>query len=97
MTETSSSELLRVVGLMHGNPTLDVEISAHTDDLGSAAYNKILSQRRAQSVVAFLIENEIKNNRFTPVGYGESEPLVPNSDDEGRAKNRRVVLKILAI
>ncbi len=97
LTETSSAELFRVIGLMHNNPTLDVEISAHTDDLGSDSYNKILSQRRAQSVVAFLIENEIQDDRFTPVGYGESEPLVPNADDESRAKNRRVVLKILAI
>lgn len=97
LTETSSSELNRVIGLMHDNPTLEVEISAHTDDLGSEAYNRILSGRRAESVVDYLIENEINSVRFVPVGYGEGQPLVPNNDDESRAKNRRVVLKILAI
>lgn len=97
LTEISSAELFRVVGLMHNNPTLEVEISAHTDDLGSDAYNLILSERRAKSVVAFLIENEVQDQRFTPMGYGESQPLVPNTDDISRAKNRRVVLKILAI
>ncbi len=97
LTESSSAELNRVVGLMHNNPTLEVEIAAHTDDVGSGAYNKLLSERRAQSVVAFLIENEIADQRFQPVGYGEDQPLVPNDNDENRAKNRRVILKILAI
>lgn len=97
LTENSYDELLRVVGLMYANPTLAVEISAHTDDVGSAPYNKLLSDRRAKSVVEFLRENEIEGARFTPVGYGESQPLVANDTDEGRAKNRRVVLKILKI
>ncbi|MFY0626437.1 MAG: PD40 domain-containing protein [Reichenbachiella sp.] len=97
LTEASSGELNRVITLMFDNPTLEVEISAHTDDLGSEAYNKILSGRRAKSVVNYLIENEIQDTRFVPVGYGESEPLVPNEDDNSRSQNRRVVLKILAI
>lgn len=97
LTEISYDELLRVVGLMYANPTLAVEISAHTDDVGSARYNKLLSERRAESVVEFLEENEIKGERFTPVGYGEDQPLVANDTDEGRAKNRRVILKILKI
>ncbi|WP_084373014.1 OmpA family protein [Reichenbachiella faecimaris] len=97
LTENSYDELLRVVGLMYANPTMAVEISAHTDDVGSANYNKLLSDRRAKSVVEFLRENEIVGARFTPVGYGEAQPLVGNDTDEGRAKNRRVVLKILKI
>ena len=97
LTENSYDELLRVVGLMYANPTMAVEISAHTDDVGSASYNKLLSDRRAKSVVEYLRENEIQAERFTPVGYGESQPLVSNDTDEGRAKNRRVILKILKI
>ena len=97
LTENSYDELLRVVGLMYANPTLAVEISAHTDDVGSARYNKLLSERRAESVVEFLEESEIEGERFTPVGYGEDQPLVANDTDEGRAKNRRVILKILKI
>ncbi|WP_420580129.1 OmpA family protein [Reichenbachiella sp.] len=97
LSENSYDELLRVVGLMYANPTMAVEISAHTDDVGSASYNQLLSKRRAKSVVEFLQENEIEGERFTPVGYGEAQPLVANDTDEGRAKNRRVVLKILKI
>jgi outer membrane protein OmpA-like peptidoglycan-associated protein len=97
LAEHSFIELLRVIGLMYSNPTLTVEIAAHTDDVGSARYNQLLSQRRANSVVQFLAENEIKNIRFKPVGYGESQPVSPNDTDEGRSQNRRVVLKILAI
>lgn len=97
LSENSYDELLRVVGLMYANPTMAVEISAHTDDVGSASYNKLLSERRAKSVVEFLQENEIVGERFSPVGYGEDQPLVANDTDEGRAKNRRVVLKILKI
>lgn len=97
LSENSYDELLRVVGLMYANPTMAVEISAHTDDVGSASYNRLLSERRAKSVVEFLQENEIEGARFSPVGYGEAQPLVANDTDEGRAKNRRVVLKILKI
>jgi len=97
LTENSFAELLRVVGLMYSNPTLDVEIAAHTDDVGSDSYNRLLSERRAKSVVEFLIENEIINSRFVPKGYGEAQPLVANDTEGNRSKNRRVVLKILAI
>ncbi|MCV9388535.1 OmpA family protein [Reichenbachiella ulvae] len=97
LTEESFAELARVSGLMETNPNLTVEISAHTDDVGSSAYNKLLSEKRAQSVVSYLIESDIPTDRFVPVGYGEEVPLVPNTSDENRAKNRRVVLKILTI
>jgi outer membrane protein OmpA-like peptidoglycan-associated protein len=82
---------------MRENPTLRVEIAAHTDDIGSDAYNRLLSQRRAQSVVNFLIGNDISSQRFVSKGYGESQPLIPNDSEEGRARNRRVELIILAI
>lgn len=97
LTEASFAELLRVVGLMYSNAGLTVEISAHTDDVGSAAYNKILSERRAKSVVEYLIESEISSARFVPVGYGEEQPMVSNDTEINRSRNRRVVLKILAI
>ncbi|HCX24323.1 MAG: hypothetical protein CMB80_13565 [Flammeovirgaceae bacterium] len=97
LNEISFSELQRVIGLMEQNPDLRVEIAAHTDDVGSAAYNAALSDRRAQSVVRFLIENKIPEDRFVAKGYGESQPIVPNDSEENKAKNRRVVLKILGI
>jgi len=82
---------------MKQNSGLKVEIAAHSDDVGSAAYNAALSNRRAQSVVKFLIEKNISNDRFNAKGYGESQPIVPNDTEENKAKNRRVVLKILNI
>lgn len=97
LAEHSFVELLRVIGLMYSNPSLKVEIAAYTDDRGSARYNRLLSQRRANSVVQFLVENEIEDARFDPVGHGEEDPIAPNDTGEGRSKNRRVVLRILAI
>ncbi|MGL1888466.1 MAG: OmpA family protein [Reichenbachiella sp.] len=97
LTEESYAELIRVAGLMDTNPTLSVEISAHTDDVGSSVYNQLLSERRALSIVQYLTESNITTGRFIPVGYGEDHPLVPNDTDENRSKNRRVVLKILSI
>lgn len=97
LSEGSYIELLRVVKLMIENPTLKVEVAAHTDDVGSAQYNTILSDRRAQSVVDYLIDNQVASVKFIAKGYGESVPLVTNDSDENRAKNRRVELKILAI
>ena len=97
LDEISYAELTRVINLMLENPTLRVEVAAHTDDIGSAAYNQLLSQRRAQSVANVMIENKVDKNRLVTRGYGESEPVVPNDSDANRAKNRRVVLKILGI
>ncbi|REE00525.1 OmpA family protein [Marinoscillum furvescens] len=97
LNEISYDELQRVIDLMKQNAGMKVEIAAHTDDVGSAAYNAALSNRRAQSVVKFLIENKIPEERFVARGYGESQPIVPNDSDENKAKNRRVVLKILEI
>ncbi len=97
LSEVSYTELMRVAKLMIENPTLKVEISAHTDDIGSAAYNTILSDRRAQSVVEYLIDNQIPPSKFIAKGYGESAPIVSNDTNGNRAKNRRVELKILGI
>jgi outer membrane protein OmpA-like peptidoglycan-associated protein len=97
LDEISYIELARVINLMHENPTLRVEVAAYTDDIGSAQYNLMLSQRRAQSVANFMAEQKVDKERFEIKGYGESDPVVPNDSDENRAKNRRVVLKILGI
>lgn len=97
LSEESFTELQRVVKLMDENPGLVVEIDAHTDDVGSAQYNKILSDNRAQSVVDYLIDNQVPSSRFVAKGFGEELPLVTNDSDENRAKNRRVELKILDV
>jgi len=97
MDVNSFSELESLIELMKDNPNIKVEISAHTDDVGSEAYNLRLSEKRAESVVKYLIENKVNKNQLIAKGYGESKPKVANDSDENRAKNRRVELKILDV
>ncbi len=92
----SYPELDHVVRLMRDNPDLIIEISAHTDDVGSVSYNNILSGRRGQAVVNYIVENGIPQNRLVSKSYGMSKPLVPNDSEENRAKNRRVEFVVLA-
>ncbi len=92
----SFAELDRLRHIMETNPGLRVEIDGYTDDVGSAAYNRELSQRRARSVVEYLAEHGIDRDRMKPVGYGESKPIAPNDTESGRAKNRRVEVRILS-
>lgn len=99
----SNVELKNLVQIMKANPTMNVEISGHTDSKGSAVYNQKLSEERAQAVVTRLIENGINTNRMKAKGYGKTMPVAPNkningSDDpDGRQLNRRVELKITEI
>ncbi|NLJ83142.1 MAG: OmpA family protein [Bacteroidales bacterium] len=91
----SMSELDNVYKLLVDNPDIKVEISGHTDNVGSAAYNKKLSQERANSVVNYLIKKGIKNERLIAVGYGFDKPIAPNTTEEGRQKNRRTEFKVI--
>ena len=81
--------------LLKANPDLLVQVESHTDSKGSEAYNFKLSQKRAESVVQYLIAKGISPKRLTAKGFGESKPLVPNENPDGsdnpenRAKNRR--------
>ena len=91
----SELELDRTVELLKASPTMTVEISAHTDDKGSDAYNNKLSQGRADSVVKYLVSKGIAKERLTAKGYGKTKPSVANDSEENRAKNRRVEFKVL--
>ena len=70
----STAALDQLVALLKENPNVTIELSAHTDYKGSSEYNKRLSQRRAESVVKYLTEHGIENDRLTPVGYGKEMP-----------------------
>lgn len=83
-----------VVPLMRRYPDMVVEVAGHTDWIGNDAYNQNLSERRAQAVVAYLIESGIASANMTAAGYGEKEPIATNDTDEGRELNRRVELRI---
>jgi outer membrane protein OmpA-like peptidoglycan-associated protein len=97
LSDISFTELSRVVQLMKENPTLKVEVAAHTDDVGSENYNLVLSNKRAKSVMDYLVQNQISGERCVPKGYGESAYKYKNDSEENRARNRRVELKILSI
>ena len=72
----SAEALDKLVALLNENPNVTIELSAHTDNRGSDQYNERLSQRRAETVVNYLIEHGIATDRLTPKGYGEQKPKV---------------------
>lgn len=80
---------------LRGQPGMMVEISGHTDALGSQQFNLTLSQKRARSVKAYLMSKGILPTRMTTEGYGEFNPVATNDTEEGRAMNRRVEFKVL--
>jgi OmpA-OmpF porin, OOP family len=87
-------ELDRVVKLLNENPSMEIELSAHTDSFGSDDYNLKLSDNRAKSCMEYLISKGIAPNRVTSQGYGETKPVAPNDTPENRQLNRRVEFKI---
>jgi len=93
--EASYPILNQVVEIMNRYPTLRLEIAAHTDNMGSFEYNMNLSQRRAQSMVDYLVSKGIEAERLIGKGYGESRPIAINTTEEGKMLNRRVEFIIL--
>lgn len=77
------------------NPTIKVEVAGYTDSQGAAEYNEGLSMRRAQTVHDYLVSKGIADDRMSVRGYGEADPIASNETAEGRAKNRRVTLRIV--
>ena len=95
LTDDSNSQLDQLLHLMQINPTLRIELSAHTDDRGSDRYNDRLSTLRGEAVAQWLTSRGIAADRIEAVGYGKRKPLVPNNSDENRALNRRVEIKVI--
>ena len=88
----SADTLNQVVALLQQNPDLKLRVEGHTDNQGSAASNQVLSEKRAQAVVAWLVAHGVDAARLKAQGYGQTKPVADNSSDDGRAKNRRVEL-----
>lgn len=85
-----------VASILKANPQIKkIRIEGHTDAIGSDAYNMKLSQRRANSVRDYLIQQGISADRLEAVGYGKSRPIAPNNTAAGRAKNRRVEFNVI--
>jgi outer membrane protein OmpA-like peptidoglycan-associated protein len=75
----------------HQDMVYRIQIQGHTDSVGSEQYNQVLSQKRAESVKHYLVQNfPIKAAQLSAVGYGKSQPIASNDTLEGRGKNRRV-------
>ncbi len=79
LTPASENGLQALVKLLNDNPNITIELSAHTDFVGDSVSNRTLSEKRAQSVVNYLIKNGIEKERLTSVGYGENKPVVADA------------------
>ncbi len=96
ISSTHKSQLKDLADLVAKYPNAIVEVEGHTDSMGSAKYNKWLSERRAQTVKQYLMtELSLPENKVNSTGYGEEQPIADNNTAEGRAENRRVVAKLV--
>ena len=91
----SQIELDELIKLLRENPLVSVQINGYTDNVGKPADNLLLSENRAKAVVNYLTSKGIDAKRLSYKGYGEAQPVSPNTTDEGRANNRRTELKVL--
>lgn len=91
----SKSELAKLIQFLDLNPTVGVEISGFTDDVGNDQANQVLSENRAKAVYNYLLGAKITASRMVFKGYGKTGPIAPNTSDENRAKNRRTEFKII--
>jgi len=82
----------QIVQMMKSNPDLKIGVEGHTDNVGSPASNKTLSEARAKSVVTAIVSLGIASERLSPAGFGQEKPIADNNTEEGKAKNRRVEL-----
>jgi outer membrane protein OmpA-like peptidoglycan-associated protein len=84
-----------IATLITGHPEIErVIVEGHTDDRGAPKHNRDLSRRRAETIVRALVTRGVAETRLSAEGYGPDRPLVPNTDDDSRAKNRRVEVRI---
>ena len=94
LKEKSITELEKIVQFLVENPSIQVEISGHTDNTGNPSYNQQLSEKRARSVNNYLISKGISQERLTWQGYGSSHPITTNDSESGRQQNRRIEFTI---
>ena len=100
--KTDSDEILpeshpmlrEVANVMKANPGMEIHVAGHSDSTGDDEYNRELSDRRAQSVRKFIIEQGVDDDRLDAKGYGETQPVASNDTEEGRRKNRRVEFQL---
>ena len=94
IAKSSFKTLDGAVAVLKEYPSVKMEISGHTDDVGDAEKNKALSQARAESVKAYFVSKGIEEARLTAAGYGEDKPIAAGTSKAARAQNRRVEFSI---
>jgi outer membrane protein OmpA-like peptidoglycan-associated protein len=101
LTNNSKTDLDSIAITLKQNPMYSAKVEGHTDALGPAEYNLMLSRRRAKAAINYLVEKGIQSNRLKSVGYGEERPIAPNKNPDGsdnpsgRKMNRRTMVKII--
>jgi len=95
LSTKSNAPLNRVVAILNENPTVKLSIEGHTDNAGDDAKNQQLSEDRAAAVKAYFVGKGISEDRITSEGFGETRPIADNKTAAGKAKNRRVEIKVV--
>jgi outer membrane protein OmpA-like peptidoglycan-associated protein len=95
LTTDSYPALDEIAEVMTRNPSFKLEIEGHTDNTGTPTFNRTLSQKRADAVKIYLEKKGIEAERLASTGYGQDQPIADNKTRQGRAQNRRVVLKLV--
>ena len=95
LVEGGRSSLEEVVDLLQTEPDKKIRVEGHTDSLGDAEANLLLSEQRAQAVLEALVSMGVSNDRISSLGMGENFPIASNEDEDGRARNRRVDVILL--
>jgi outer membrane protein OmpA-like peptidoglycan-associated protein len=96
LSADARANLDKLVKVLNTYPETNIEVQGHTDSKGTETYNQTLSVKRATSVSDYLTSNQIKADRITTKGFGETLPKYDNETEEGRAQNRRVEFLITA-
>ena len=94
LKQKSKIELNRLMAFLEKNPTVKIELGGHTDNVGSAKSNQVLSNNRARAVYDYLLSQGVVAERLSTKGYGDTKPIADNNTEEGRAENRRTEFKI---
>ncbi|MEP5612941.1 MAG: OmpA family protein [Cyclobacteriaceae bacterium] len=97
LDDKSLSELANVVEILRENPGMAVEISGHTDNLGSKSYNQTLSEKRAEKVLQEIVNRQIDRSRLSFKGLGDQQPIESNNTEDGRKSNRRIEFRVIRV
>ncbi|WP_257667771.1 OmpA family protein [Parapedobacter tibetensis] len=96
LTDQAKKEIDKLVTLLDDYPGASLIVDGHTDATGTETYNQWLSEKRAESVKQYAVEKGLSERRVTTNGYGQTKPVAANNTKEGRQKNRRVEVTIVA-